>query len=130
MTIKHIRLSQQSKEHLSRLKTATGIDQWNVLCRWAFCLSLREPTPPRGAESPQVSNVEMSWSVFGGADADLYLAILKERCRQDGVDPTNDQELGRQFRMHLQRGIGYLFAARPKDIGALLQSATGESPQR
>jgi DNA sulfur modification protein DndE len=124
MAIKHIRLSQQAKEHLSRLKTATGIDQWNVLARWAFCVSLREPTPPKAAESEHVSNVEMTWAVFGGADADLYLAILRERCRQDGLDPSDDQEVGRQFRLHLQRGVGYLFAAKQRDIASLLQIAT------
>jgi hypothetical protein len=26
---------------LIRLKTRTGITQWNILCRWAFCLSLK-----------------------------------------------------------------------------------------
>jgi DNA sulfur modification protein DndE len=36
MSLKQFRLSAQAKEQLIRLKTRTGITQWNVLCRWAF----------------------------------------------------------------------------------------------
>ena len=52
MTLRQIRLSSQAKEQLIRLKTRTGIGQWNILCRWAFCLSLAEPTPPTPIEIP------------------------------------------------------------------------------
>jgi DNA sulfur modification protein DndE len=107
MTIKQIRLSSQAKEQLIRLKTRTGIQQWNVLCRWALCLSLKEPTPPTPIEIPADSNVEMSWHVFGGEHHELYLAVLKERCVRDGIELTS-QSLHRQLRLHLHRGIGYL----------------------
>lgn len=46
MIIKQIRLSNQAKEKISRLKGKTGIKNWNVLCRWAFCYSLYENTIP------------------------------------------------------------------------------------
>lgn len=36
MPIEHIRLSQQAKEQLTRLKRWTGLKHWNELCRWAF----------------------------------------------------------------------------------------------
>lgn len=107
MTIRQVRLSNQAKEQLIRLKTRTGIQQWNILCRWAFCLSLKEPTPPTPIDIPADSNVEMSWQVFGGEHHELFLAILKHRCKVDGVrvDPEN---LNHQLRLHLHRGIGYL----------------------
>ena len=60
MSLKQIRLSAQAKEQLVRLKTRTGIPQWNILCRWAFCLSLRQPAPLTPVEVPADSNVEMS----------------------------------------------------------------------
>ena len=107
MSIKQIRLSTQAKEQLIRLKTRTGIGQWNILCRWAFCLSLREPSPPTPIDVPADSNVEMSWHVFGGEFHELYLALLKQRCRRDGFDLEPDS-LNRQLRLHLHRGIGYL----------------------
>ena len=46
MIIKQVRVSQQAKDQLSRLKGKTGIKNWNVLCRWALCYSLREKTIP------------------------------------------------------------------------------------
>jgi len=107
VSIKQIRLSSQAKEQLIRLKSRTGIPQWNILCRWAFCLSLAEPTPPTPIEIPADSNVEMSWHVFGGEYHELYSALLKERCTRDGLE-TDSETLNRQFRLHLHRGISYL----------------------
>jgi DNA sulfur modification protein DndE len=107
MSIKQIRLSSQAKEQLIRVKMRTGIAHWNVLCRWAFCLSLRQPSPPTPVDVPADSNVEMSWPVFGGDAHELYLALLKERCERDGLGCSEDV-LARQFRLHLHRGIGYL----------------------
>jgi DNA sulfur modification protein DndE len=107
MSIKQFRLSAQAREQLIRLKMRTGITQWNILCRWAFCLSLRQPSPPTPVEIPSDSNVEMTWQVFGGEAQELYLALLKERCEQDGLG-TSDDVLLREFRLHLHRGISYL----------------------
>jgi DNA sulfur modification protein DndE len=107
VSLKQIRLSSQAKEQLIRLKMRTGITQWNILCRWAFCLSLRQLAPPTPIDMPADSNVEMDWQVFGGEAHELYLALLKERCEQDGLG-TSEDILSRQFRLHLHRGIGYL----------------------
>jgi DNA sulfur modification protein DndE len=109
--IEHIRLSQQAKDQLLKLKRVTGIEHWNVLCRWAFCVSLAEKTKPSPSKIPTDSNVEMSWRVFGGRHADLYHALLKERCLRDGLT-TDPDVLATQFRLHLHRGISYLFANR------------------
>jgi DNA sulfur modification protein DndE len=105
--IKQVRLSNQAKEQLIKLKARTGIQHWNVLCRWALCISLRETTPPTPIEIPADSNVEMSWHVFGGEWHEQFLAALKERCVKDGLDISPDT-LNRQFRLHLHRGISYL----------------------
>ncbi len=116
MSPKQIRLSSQAKEQLIRLKTRTGISQWNILCRWAFCLSLAEPTPPTPVEIPADSNVEMTWAVFGGDCHELYSAILMERTIRDGREPSSEN-LNRQFRLHLHRGISYL--ATPNKIRSI-----------
>jgi DNA sulfur modification protein DndE len=116
MSLKQIRLSAQAREQLIRLKTRTGIGQWNILCRWAFCLSLRQPTPPTPVDIPADSNVEMSWQVFGGDCQELYLALLKERCARDGME-TSEEVLSQQFRLHLHRGIGYL--ATPQTVRSI-----------
>lgn len=123
MAIEYIRLSQQAKEQLIKLKRITGIEHWNVLCRWAFCLSLSEPNAPSPAKIPADSNVEMSWKVFGGQYSDLYMALLKERCVQDGIG-TDPEVLGQQFRLHLHRGIAYLAGNKNlRDINSFISLA-------
>ena len=125
MSLKQIRLSAQAKDQLIRLKTRTGIGQWNILCRWALCLSLRQPAPPTPVEIPADSNVEMSWQVFGGEAQELYLALLKERCEQDGLG-TSEEVLGRQLRLHLHRGISYLAAPHQiRSLADLVRLAVG-----
>jgi DNA sulfur modification protein DndE len=127
MSIKQVRLSTQAREQLIRLKTRTGIPHWNVLCRWAFCLSLRQESPPAPLEISADSNVEMTWQVFGGDAHELYLALLKERCEQDGLG-TDDDVLAHQFRLHLHRGIAYLAAPQTiRSIGDLIELATKEN---
>lgn len=107
MIVKQIRLSNTAKDQLSRLKGKTSIKNWNILCRWAFCLSLREPSVPLDIEIPADSNVEMSWHVFGGEYNELYEALLIQRCLNDGFD-LDPETLAKQFRLHLHRGISYL----------------------
>lgn len=111
MSIEHIQLSQQARDQLLRLKRFTGIKHWNTLCRWAFCVSLAEPTNPPDAEIPADSSVELTWKVFAGEYQDIYLALLKQRCKAAGLPLTPDV-LSRQLRLHLHRGIGYLYADR------------------
>ncbi len=126
MIIKQVKLSTQAKEQLIRLKTRTGIPHWNVLCRWAFCLSLRQASPPASLDVPADSNVEMTWPVFAGDAHEIYLALLTERCQRDGLG-TSEDVLARQFRLHLHRGIGYLAAPQSiRSIADLIQLAAGD----
>lgn len=105
--LERVRISQPAKDQLIKLKRVTKIHQWNILCRWAFCRSLAEPTSPSPVPIPTDSNVEMTWQVFGGAVADLLIIALKQRCYSDGLG-TDRETLATQFRLHLHRGIGYL----------------------
>lgn len=105
--IERIRLSQTAKDQLTKLKRSTKIDQWNILCRWAFCRSLAEPSIPSPVPIPSDSNLEMTWRVFGGEMSDILLLALKQRCYNDNLG-TDKETLAMQFRLHLHRGIGYL----------------------
>ncbi len=105
--VERIRLSQTAKEQLTKLKRITKIENWNILCRWALCRSLAEPTAPSPVPIPADSNVEMTWQVFGGDWGDLLLIALKQRCHNDGL-ATDPETLATQLRLHLHRGIGYL----------------------
>ena len=120
MSLDHIRLSAQAKEQLIRLKRATGIKNWNVLCRWALCVSLADTTLPTDKKIVTDSSVEMSWKVFGGPHQEIYLALLKQRCKQDLQD-TSSEALANVLRLHLHRGIAQLAGDRSiKSISSLL----------
>jgi DNA sulfur modification protein DndE len=105
--VNNIKLSQTAKDQLVKLKRTTKIDQWNILCRWAFCRSLAEIAAPSVIPIPADSNLEMTWRVFGGELADILNLALKQRCERDGLG-TTPEILSQQFRLHLHRGIGYL----------------------
>jgi hypothetical protein len=49
----------------------------------------------------------MSGQVFGGEAQELFLALLKERCAQDGLG-MSEEPLGSQLRLHPHRGSSYL----------------------
>ena len=102
-----VRVDERAKKQLTTLKRRTGIRNWNVLCRWALCVSLAEPSIPADQEIGALSNVEMSWTTFGGTSADIYAAIIRARCEVDGIPQTPDA-LAEQFRLHLHRGITHL----------------------
>lgn len=139
--VKTVRLSKQAENQLNQLKRKTKIKQWNILCRWALCRSLAEesiPSPvPINAEAKPPSrrktticanalhsNVEISWSVFGGEIADILAIAIKQRCHKDGLG-TEPEILKEQFDLHLHRGIGYL-AGDPniKNIEDLVSAKT------
>ena len=111
MSLDNIRVSDQAREQLIRLKRHTGISQWNILCRWAFCTSLADATPPANVRIVTDSPIEMTWKVFGGQYQEVYLALLKQRCKDDGLD-TDEEALAQQLRLHLHRGIGTLAGSR------------------
>lgn len=106
-TIDTIRLSEKQKQQLIRLKSRTGIENWNVLCRWALCMSLAEETVPPVEDIPSDSNVEMSWKVFAGEYADVYLAALRCRFEKNKTD-FEGLLLGDFLKLHINRGISFL----------------------
>ncbi|MFF4367267.1 DNA sulfur modification protein DndE [Streptomyces sp. NPDC001594] len=111
MSLETIRLSQTAKDQLVWLKRHTGITHWNVLCRWALALSLRDASTPLVKDVVTDSNVEMSWKTFAGAYGDVYLALLKQRCLADGEEPT-DEAVSRTLIIHIHRGVGFLHGRR------------------
>lgn len=122
MAIENIKLSQKERDSLLKLKRVTGIKNWNTLCRWAFCVSLSDPSKPRKVRVVSDSSLEMKWKVFGGGHHDIYLALLIERCRRDGAGGS-DEDLYQQFRLHLNRGISLLAMDKElKGVDGLLKS--------
>jgi DNA sulfur modification protein DndE len=108
-TIDTVKLSEKQKQQLVRLKSKTGIENWNVLCRWALCMSLAEKSSPPLEDTPSDSNVEMSWKVFAGEYADVYLAVLREAFQRQSayLDGVHFNDF---VKLHLNRGVSYLNA--------------------
>jgi len=108
--IETIRLSQKAKDQLVEIKKQTGIENWNILCRWAFCLSLNEATEPSFVSPNSLSEVEINWKVFAGVNSYIYISVFKQRW--GSLQMKND--IDDYFLSHLNRGVGLLLLQ--KDI--------------
>ncbi|OZD87675.1 DNA sulfur modification protein DndE [Rhodococcus sp. 05-2256-B2] len=126
MPLEHVRLSQTARDQLVTLKRRTKIEHWNVLCRWALCRSLAEPTVPPALRLVTDSSVEMTWKVFAGSHGETLWALMRYRCHRDGL-PLDEDTVANYLRLHLHRGIGYLIGdTRSSDIGGLVKLALTE----
>lgn len=104
-----IRLSEKQKQQLITLKRKTGIENWNVLCRWALCMSLADPTEPPKEDIPSDSNVEMAWKVFAGDQSEIIKALLLEAFHQRKNNKNvNTNDLTAFLKQHINRGIHFL----------------------
>ena len=121
--IENIRLSEKAKMQLVTMKRRTGISNWNVLCRWAFCLSINQATRPPEEVIPADSSVEMTWKTFTGGADDVYWGLLLVRAEEDAI-PQKKDALAHYFRLHLHRGISYLTGANgPANLPQLIRLA-------
>lgn len=100
-----VRLSSKARDQLTTLKRRTGIKTMNVLCRWALCESLADPSTPSPTHAGADTAVEIAWRVFGGEHAGVYAALIRHRCHRDGVEPDAVAE---HLRLHIHRGIARL----------------------
>lgn len=105
--IETVRVSEKGKVQLITLKRRTGIQNWNVLCRWALCSSLAEKSEPPNEDIPSDSSIEMTWKTFTGGEEELYLALIKLRANNAKI-ALEKETLNKYFRLHLHRGISYL----------------------
>ena len=90
----------------------------------AFCLSLAEPSIPDPQRFPEEDREFNRYTLLGEYDA-LFVALLRERCRGDGVDLSR---MADYFRAHMNRGIA-LLQGRVKslaDIAELVKAAAAE----
>jgi DNA sulfur modification protein DndE len=109
--VETIRISKQGKDQLSKLRKQTGIEHWNVLCRWAFCVSLKEKTTPPPVTQKLDGGVEMTWKVFAGENSELFSALIWMRAHQDGFALTPEGG-ATCLRIHLHRGLAYLASGK------------------
>jgi DNA sulfur modification protein DndE len=117
--IETVKVSEKAKVQLITLKRRTGIQNWNVICRWAFCLSLAESSPPPNEDVLADSSVEMTWKTFTGGRESLYLGLLLIRAKKDGIE-LDEAKINNYFKLHLHRGISYLNGSSTETISKFL----------
>ena len=123
MKLDALRLDNSARYSLIVLKRKTGIDTWNVLCRWALCVSLAEQESPRDGLVGEKKEIEIAWDVFAGKAASIYRGLLVERCKLENLE-VSQKNLSYILSQHVHRGIGYLVGNKDvKDIGGLLRLA-------
>lgn len=105
--VETIRLGKQARDQLMKIKRNTGIENWNIICRWALCVSLREKTPPPVVKSATEDGVEMTWKVFSGEFANVYAALSKSPSASGGGKGKSN-ETATLLHAHIHRGLGYL----------------------
>ncbi len=121
MIVETVRISQQGRDQLIKLKRITGIQTWNVLCRWALCSSLAEKSIPPQTKIVTDSPIEIAWKTFtGDGMEEVYTALIKQRCKNDGLSLKNES-LAEQFKLHLHRGLGYMASNHSFLISSLVQ---------
>jgi len=113
-----IRIGEKATNRLNQLKGRTGLTP-NILCRIAICYSLNDPTTPNPDDFDE-RGMEMNRPTLTGEWDEFFIALVKERCIQDGLDPEND--LYDQLRAHLNRGVFGIFSQikELKDFSILL----------
>lgn len=119
-----VRVSKRGRDQLITLKRRTGIGNWNILCRWALCTSLSETKRPRKTMDMVDCQIEIAWHTFAGEYAEIYEALLKHRCKREGVKPTHDN-IAMQLQQHIHRGISLLAdRGATANIAQLVQKIT------
>ena len=118
--IETVKVSEKAKIQLITLKRRTGIQNWNVICRWAFCMSLAESSPPPNEDVIADSSVEMTWKTFTGGRENLYLGMLLLRAKKDGIE-FDEAKISTYFKLHLHRGISYLNGSSTESIEKFLK---------
>src|SRR5438093_8721386 len=123
MKLTKVRLTRDASNRLRLLSGRTGLTP-NLLCRLGFCLSLVEPGTLKLDAYPEEDREFNRYTLLGEYDS-LFLALLRERCRGDGVDLSR---MADYFRAHMNRGIA-LLQGRVKslaDIAELVKAAAAE----
>ena len=117
-SIDTVKTTTNTKNILTRIKSRTGIQNWNTICRWGFCHSLKQNTLPRLVDE-KFDGVEMTYETFSGKYSDIYLALLINNLKTHNT-PINSNNLNRYLRAHVNRGINILYSFKLKNIANML----------
>jgi DNA sulfur modification protein DndE len=106
MAFNRIYVGEEVDQRLRNLKARTGLTP-NLLCRLGYCLSLAQPNAPDPQLYADGQVREFNRYTLTGQWDTFFFAILRERLKQEGIDP--EAQLEAQFKAHLSRGVLMLY---------------------
>ena len=112
-----VRTTLGVKHTLNRLKQLTGIETWNVLCRWAFCLSIKQENLAREIEE-NLDGLEIDYEVFVGKNKDIYTQLLINNLLKYKIE-INKRNLSKYLYAHINRGVNIMYSNKLKNINPL-----------
>ena len=117
LTIDILRTSSNVKSSLTRIKTITGISNWNIICRWALCLSLKQTSLPREVEE-KLDGVEIDYDTLVGKNKSIYTQLLINNLVTHNV-AVDKKNLTKYLYAHVNRGVNIIYTNKLKDISGL-----------
>ena len=117
LTIDVLKTSTNLKNFLTRIKTNTGIANWNVICRWALCLSLKQTSLPREVDE-KLDGVEIDFDILVGKNKTIYTQLLINNLITHKVE-INKRNLTKYLNAHVNRGANIIYTNKLKDISGL-----------
>lgn len=119
LTIDILRTSSNVKSSLTRIKTITGISNWNIICRWALCLSLKQTSLPREVEE-KLDGVEIDYDTLVGKNKSIYTQLLINNLVTHNVT-VDKKNLTKYLYAHVNRGVNIIYTNKLKDISGLFK---------
>ena len=117
LTIDILRTSSNVKSSLTRIKTITGISNWNIICRWALCLSLKQTSLPREVEE-KLDGVEIDYDTLVGKNKSIYTQLLINNLVAHNV-VVDKKNLTKYLYAHVNRGVNIIYTNKLKNISEL-----------
>jgi len=118
--IEKLRTTSNIKNILTRLKSITGSQYWNVICRWGLCTSLKQSTLPRLVEE-KLDGVEIDYDVFVGKNKSIYTQLLINNLKKNKIEITKDN-VYKYLYAHVSRGVSIIYNKKMKNISDLFKN--------
>lgn len=103
-----VRLSQSDKDSLIKIKRKTGVDSWNVLCRWSLTIALAQSNAVYTKTLEKRDSIEIKWDTFAGKYEPFYLGLL-QICYLKYTRRHSELSPNEFFHSALSKGISILF---------------------
>ena len=119
LKIEQLRTSSTVKNLLTRIKGITSIQNWNVLCRWGFCLSIKQSSAPRMVDE-KLDGIEIDYSTLVGKNEKIYTQLLINNLRHHNIEVNKANHINYLY-AHVNRGINIIYNNKMKSISDLLK---------